>query len=143
MHRTDWYDLIDEVMLREADRVVTVHRLSEDDPFFRDHFPGRPVLPGVLATEALLQAGRALLGDRTPGGHRWVLGSARAIRFSRFLEPGQWLACDVRLMQLDGQEAKLAVSGFACQERPTEPSVLEGLAAAVSGRVVLRAVRLG
>lgn len=143
MHPTDWYSLVDDVLLLEPERVVTVHRLGEDDPFFRDHFPGRPVLPGVLATEALLQAGRVLLRGRVADGHRWVLGSGRAIRFSRFLEPGQWLVCDVRPMQIDGHEAKLAVSGFACAARPEGPEALEGLAAAVSGRVVLRPVRLG
>ena len=135
--------MIDEVLLSEPDRVVTVHRLDEHDPFFRDHFPGRPVLPGVLATEALLQACRVLLQDRVPGGERWVLGSARAVRFSRFLSPGQWLACDVRLLERSEGQAKMAVSGFACDTKPAGPDGVDSQPPAVSGRLILRPVRMG
>lgn len=135
----DWYALIDDVLLREPDRVVTRHRLDAGDPFFRDHFPGRPVLPGVLATEALVQAGRVLL-EGSPG--RWVLGSARAVRFSRFLEPGQWLVADVRLLGATPGEAKLAVSGHASDDGRCDPADLAALPTAVSGRLTLRLARL-
>lgn len=142
MHPTDWYALLDDVLLREPDRVVTVHQLAESDPFFRDHFPGRPVLPGVLATEALLQACREMLAGQVEDGGRWVLDSAKALRFSQFLTPSQWLVCDVKLLDLGDQQAKIAASGYACDERPGSADALDGLSAAVSGRLVLRPIRL-
>jgi 3-hydroxyacyl-[acyl-carrier-protein] dehydratase len=135
----DWYAFADDILLREPDRVVTRHRLDPADPFFRDHFPGRPVLPGVLATEALVQAGRVLLADRDG---RWVLGSARAVRFNRFLSPGQWLVAEVRLLGDVGEDAKLAVSGHASDDGRVDPADLGSLEAAVSGRLTLRRARL-
>ncbi|MEQ8843248.1 MAG: hypothetical protein RIB58_00205 [Phycisphaerales bacterium] len=134
----DWYAFVDEILLQEADRVVTIHRLLERAPYFRDHFPGRPVLPGVLATEAMVQAGRLLLGRSRADAGRWVLGSARALRFSRFLSPGQWLVCDVRLKEASDDRCSLAASCLAAFEAPTDASALDTLETAVSGRLVLR-----
>ena len=138
----DWYAFVDGIVLREPDRIVTRHKLDPSDPFFRDHFPGRPVLPGVLVTEALLQAGRALLEHRINGGDRWVLGSVRAMRFSRFLEPGQWLVADVRLIDLEDDRARLAATCLLAEGDGVDAGALEGLAQAASGRVELRPVRL-
>ncbi len=139
----DWYAFVDDVVLREPERVVTRHRLDTTDPFFRDHFPGRPVLPGVLATEALVQAGRLLLKGHVEGAGRWVLGSARAVRFSRFLTPGQWLGCDVRLLSASPEEAKVAVAGLVGDDGEFDIASLDGLPTAVSGRLVLRPARFG
>lgn len=143
----DWYAFVDDTLLCEPERVVTRHRLNEADPFFRDHFPGRPVLPGVLATEALVQASRLLLeghvDEHVEGARRWVLGSARAVRFSTFLTPGQWLVCDVKLLGVSAEEAKLAVAGLVCGQGPCDLDALEGLATAVTGRLVLRPARFG
>ncbi len=135
----DWYALTDDVLLRERDRVITRHRLDPADPFFRDHFPGRPVLPGVLAIESLVQAGRELLAGHVDGANRWVLGSARAVRFSSFLTPGQWLVCDVKLVKLEGEAATIAAAGRACDQAEVDLVGVDGLPAAVSGRLTLRA----
>lgn len=139
----DWYAFVDDVLLHEPERVVTRHRLDQSDPFFRDHFPGRPVLPGVLATEALVQASRILLGGHAEGAERWVLGSARAVRFSRFLTPGQWLVCDVKLLAASAEEARVAVAGFVSEDDRCDAAAPDGLPTAVSGRLVLRPARFG
>ncbi|UYV12192.1 MAG: hypothetical protein NCW75_12930 [Phycisphaera sp.] len=139
----DWYAFVDDILLHEPERVVTRHRLDQGDPFFRDHFPGRPVLPGVLATEALVQASRILLGDHVEGAARWVLGSARAVRFSKFLTPGQWLVCDVKLLRASAEEAKVAVAGLVADEAECDLGTLGGLPTAISGRLVLRPARIG
>lgn len=138
-----WYAFVDDILLHEPERVVTRHRLDPSDPFFRDHFPGRPVLPGVLATEALVQASRIVLDGHVEGAGRWVLGSARAVRFSKFLTPGQWLVCDVKLLGVSTEEAKLAVAGHVCEDGECDTEALDSLPAAVSGRLVLRPARFG
>ena len=147
----DWYAFAHDVLMREPDRVVTRHRLDEQDPFFRDHFPGRPVLPGVLAIEAMLQAGRTLLAQHHEDGGRWVLASSRALRFSRFLSPGQWLVCQVRLLEDEPANATVAASCFALDasesgseiDAGSELDAIDGLSTVVSGRLVLRPARLG
>ncbi|MFI4915198.1 MAG: 3-hydroxyacyl-ACP dehydratase FabZ family protein [Phycisphaerales bacterium JB060] len=139
----DWYALTDDILLHEPDRVVTRHRLDADDPFFRDHFPGRPVLPGVLATEALVQAGRVLLAGHVEQADRWVLASARAVRFTSFLSPGQWLVCEVKLLGVEDGLARLAATGRSCDTDEIEPVELGSLPTALSGRLELRVPRFG
>jgi len=139
----DWYDFAKDIVHREADRVVTRHRLDAEAPYFRDHFPGRPVLPGVLATEALLQAGRVLLSGQFAGGERWVLGSARAIRFSRFLEPGQWMVCDVKLLEASADQARIAAICGVSEGAQIALEAVGDLPQVASGRLVLRPARLG
>jgi|GEM_PF-774950 len=138
----DWYVFVDDVVLREPERIVTRHRLDESDQFFRDHFPGRPVFPGVLATEALVQAGRLLLEGHVEDAKRWVLGSARAVRFSKFLTPGQWLVCDAKLLSVAPEEAKVAVTVLVGPDAECDVAALDGLPTAVSGRLTLRPSRL-
>ena len=139
----DWYAFAQDVVHREPQRVVTRHGLTAEAPFFRDHFPGRPVMPGVLVTEAVLQAGRLLLGDRVAGGERWVLGAARAIRFSRFLEPGQWLVCDVSLMESSTDHARVRAACGVSERAEIDLDAIEALPQAASGRFVLRPPRVG
>lgn len=137
----DWYAPTDDVLLREHNRVVTRRRLDAADPYFRDHFPGRPVLPGVLAIESLVRAGRVLLSAQVEGADRWALGSARAVRFSSFLTPGQWLVCDVKLVKLEEATATIAATGRAWDQAEVDLADVEGLPAAISGRLTLRAGR--
>lgn len=134
----DWYTPAEEVVLLEPDRVVTRRLVQDHEPAFRDHFPGRPVLPGVLAVEALTRACRRVLEGRVPGAERWVLGSASMVRFNRFVEPGQWLVCEAQLIGHDAAHASMtAIARIEDEQQPG------GGTPAVNGRLVLRPVRLG
>ena len=56
--------LVDRVLELGDDRVLTLKNVTINEPFFTGHFPGRPVMPGVLMVEALAQSGAILaLGD--------------------------------------------------------------------------------
>src|SRR3970282_1366460 len=58
---------IDEVVdIEPTRRLVALKRVRADEPFFAGHFPGAPVMPGVLIIEALAQAGALLLFRETP-----------------------------------------------------------------------------
>ena len=73
--------------------------------FFQDHFPGFPVLPGVLALDILKQAIERCLGKT------WALAAIRNAKFSSYLKPGDSWDCEVK--QLAGNEwsAKLFHQG--------------------------------
>jgi 3-hydroxyacyl-[acyl-carrier-protein] dehydratase len=58
--------LVDRVDLLDADRIVARKMVSRNEPHFQGHFPGHPVMPGVLIVEALAQAG-ALFAARATG----------------------------------------------------------------------------
>ena len=53
--------LIDRIVERGADQIVTVKNVTRAEEYLSDHFPTFPVLPGVLMLEALVQAGRELV----------------------------------------------------------------------------------
>ena len=86
--------LVDKVVeLDPGVRAVAVKNVSVNEPFFQGHFPGQPVMPGVLILEALAQAG-LILGMRTmdadDGTIVYIAGIDKA-RFKRQVIPGDQL----------------------------------------------------
>ena len=94
--------LVDRVVEFEKDkRVLAYKNVSYNEPFFTGHFPGNPVMPGVLVVEALAQAGGLLTQlSRDPGagdGQTFYLVKVDNAKFSRMVVPGDRLELDVEL----------------------------------------------
>lgn len=93
--------LVDRVVEFEKDkRVLAYKNVTCNEPFFTGHFPGRPVMPGVLVIEALAQAGGLLTqlsrnGDGTE--QLFYLVKVDNAKFSRMVVPGDRLELDVEL----------------------------------------------
>jgi 3-hydroxyacyl-[acyl-carrier-protein] dehydratase len=91
--------LLDEVTeLEPGKRVVARRRVNEDDWWFAGHFPGRPVMPGVLIVEAMAQAGAvAVLIEEANRGKIAFFAGIDDCRFKRIVEPGDvlTLTCDI------------------------------------------------
>ena len=91
--------LIDEVLeLEPGERVVALKRVRGDEWFFRGHFPGRPVMPGVLIVEAMAQTGAvAVLAEEENRGRIAFFAGIDACRFKRIVSPGDtlMLACEI------------------------------------------------
>ncbi len=81
---------IDRVLECETgERIVALKALAFNEEFFRDHFPGMPVLPGAMILEGFVQAARHCLAGRPGGDDRWVLSEVAQMRFNRFVVPGE------------------------------------------------------
>lgn len=123
-------------MLEQSDeRIVTLKHVSNAEEYLQDHFPGYPVLPGVMMLEAMVQAARKLAG---PSAMPLVLGQVRALKYGAFVRPGCGLRVEVALhKRLDGGAIEFKGEGLLIQtgEPASEPKV------AVSGRFTLRPVR--
>jgi 3-hydroxyacyl-[acyl-carrier-protein] dehydratase len=106
-HR-DPFLLIDEVLVLEPGRrVVARKRVSEDEWYLRGHFPGRPVMPGVLIVEALAQTGAvAVLSLEENRGRIALFAGIDDVRFKRIVEPGDELELECELDQMRGPVGK-------------------------------------
>jgi beta-hydroxyacyl-ACP dehydratase FabZ len=94
--------LVDRVIeLVDGERVMALKNVSANEPFFEGHFPGRPIMPGVLICEALVQTGGLLAScskDGLPEGRGIVLAGLEHVRFRRRVVPGDQLRLEVELL---------------------------------------------
>ncbi len=91
--------LVDRILeLETGKRVVGLKNVSANEQFFQGHFPGAPVMPGVLIVEAMAQAGAvAVLSEEQNRGKLALFAGIDAVRFKRIVEPGDELelTCDL------------------------------------------------
>ena len=96
--------LVDRVVEFEAHkRLLAYKNVSNNEPFFSGHFPGHPVMPGVLVVEALAQAGGLLTQLSSPTGSErklFYLVKIDNARFSRMVVPGDRLDLEVTLKRV-------------------------------------------
>lgn len=128
---------VDEVVEATEDRIVTTKRADGDADFFRGHYPGQPVMPGVLLCECCFQAGALLiahrLGPDCAAEGVPVVTRIQDARFKRIVRPGDLLRIEVALDDvldnayfLTGRatvQNQLAVRVvFACMQADAAPS---------------------
>jgi 3-hydroxyacyl-[acyl-carrier-protein] dehydratase len=95
--------LVDRVIELDAHkRIRAIKNVTFNEPFFQGHFPGRPVMPGVLVIEAMAQAGGLLTQlsqpkDACHDGKLFYLVKVDNARFSRMVVPGDQLDIEVVL----------------------------------------------
>lgn len=112
---------VDRVLEHEAGRMVTEWDVRADAHFFRGHYPGQPLVPGVLICESAFQAGALLCAcderDAIPEGAVPVLTRIADARFRRRVGPGETLRCEVKLDERVGparyMTAKVTSNGEA------------------------------
>jgi 3-hydroxyacyl-[acyl-carrier-protein] dehydratase len=100
--------LIDEVLeLEPGQRVVALKHVREDEWYLRGHFPGRPVMPGVLIVEAMAQTGAvAVLSEEENRGRIALFAGIDDTRFKRIVEPGDELQLECVLEHVRGPIGK-------------------------------------
>lgn len=134
------FDLVDRVLERSDTRIVTLKHVSSAEEYLQDHFPTFPVLPGVLMLEAMVQAARRLCDS--PGALLpLVLGQVRALKYGRFVKPGDTLHVEVHRLKGAG-DGTFDLRGEVSVLDPSHPHAAPGApATACSGRFVLRPMK--
>jgi 3-hydroxyacyl-[acyl-carrier-protein] dehydratase len=95
-------------------RISAIKNVSVNEPFFQGHFPGHPVMPGVLMIEALAQAAAVLtyvtMKTSYPEGTLFLFAGIDGARFKRPVGPGDQLRLDVTMDRI-----KRGVGKFTCR----------------------------
>jgi 3-hydroxyacyl-[acyl-carrier-protein] dehydratase len=122
--------LVDRVLELEArKRIVAVKNVTFNEPFFPGHFPGAPVMPGVLIIEAMAQAGAVLLlHDMEDRDSKLVLftGIDKA-RFRRTVVPGDQLRVTLEVLKLRSTTCKMRARAEVDGQLVTEAEILSAL----------------
>jgi len=105
--------LIDRILdLEPGRKLVAVKNLSLAEEYLADHFPGFPVMPGVLMLEALTQAGAWLIRATDDFAHSVILlKQAKTIKYGSFVEPGRQLELRVEMVEHGPRESSFKAKG--------------------------------
>ena len=102
--------LIDRVLeLEPKKRIVTLKNVTINEPFFPGHFPGAPVMPGVLIVEAMAQSGAVLILNDIPDREKrlvYFTGIDKA-RFRRAVVPGDQIRMEAFTLRLSGGRGRV------------------------------------
>ena len=101
--------LVDRVLEIEKERVRAIKNVTYNEPFFCGHFPGQPVMPGVLVVEALAQAGGYLLFSQVEDreGKLIYFSGIDNCRFRKPVVPGDQLVFEVEVVAVRRTFAKI------------------------------------
>ncbi len=123
--------MVDKIIeYTEAKRIVGIKNVTINEPFFQGHFPGEPVMPGVLQLEAMAQVGAIMLMSQ-PGAAGKVpyFLSIEEAKFRRPVRPGDQLRIEIEVLRLRPRlsacAAKVIVDGLVCCEAEIRSAMVD------------------
>lgn len=93
--------LVDRVLELEEKRIVTIKNVTVNEEFFNGHFPGAPIMPGVLQVEAMAQTGAIMIMKNNvedPENTLMVFTGIKNAKFRKSVVPGDQLRMEVELV---------------------------------------------
>jgi 3-hydroxyacyl-[acyl-carrier-protein] dehydratase len=91
--------LLDEIVERGEDRIVCRKTFRDDEYFFQGHYPGMPLVPGVILCEAAMQAGAVLLSAQLSDAGEGAPVATRMnnVKFRQMVKPGDTIDIEIKL----------------------------------------------
>jgi 3-hydroxyacyl-[acyl-carrier-protein] dehydratase len=89
---------VDKIISKENNKIQTSLKLTGDEDFFKGHFPGNPIMPGVLLQEAIFQTGALLMSGDENGG-LGVVTRVQNAKFKNMVKPMDELIMEVELVE--------------------------------------------
>lgn len=96
---------VDEIISADKDGSVSVHTFTEDEFFFKGHFPQYPVVPGVILVETMAQAGGAALSFQKTftEGSMFFLGTVNKVKFRKQVRPGDTVRLEIKNLRVSAK----------------------------------------
>jgi UDP-3-O-[3-hydroxymyristoyl] N-acetylglucosamine deacetylase/3-hydroxyacyl-[acyl-carrier-protein] dehydratase len=107
--------LVDRIVdFEPRQRIVGIKNVTINEPFFQGHFPGHPIMPGVLSIEAMAQVGGMLLMGAIDDPENKVVYfmSLDKIKFRRPVKPGDQIRFELEMQQIRGSVCKMRGVGL-------------------------------
>jgi 3-hydroxyacyl-[acyl-carrier-protein] dehydratase len=119
-------DRITEMDL-EAQTITGIKNVTFNEPFFQGHFPGNPVMPGVLQLEAMAQVGGVLLNElKKNEGQLVVFMAINNAKFRRVVRPGDQLRFEMKITKLRSRLCMVRGEAYVGEELASEADLMFG-----------------
>jgi 3-hydroxyacyl-[acyl-carrier-protein] dehydratase len=122
--------LVDRILeVEPRRRIVGIKNVTVNEPFFQGHFPGKPVMPGVLIVEAMAQVGGVLLLSDVPDREKKLVlfAGIDEARFRRPVGPGDQVRFEVEVLRLKASTCKLQGKAFVDGALVAEAVILSAM----------------
>jgi len=119
--------LVDRIVAVEGTRkIVGIKNVTINEPFFQGHFPGHPIMPGVLIVEAMAQTGGLLLMQQVPDRENKVVYfmALDGVKFRKPVVPGDQLRMEVEMLQFRGKIARMKGTATVDGQLTTEAEMM-------------------
>ena len=123
--------LVDRILeIQGRERIVGIKNVTFNEPFFQGHFPGHPVMPGVLIVEAMAQCGGMLLMGMVdhPESKVVYFMSIDAVKFRRPVVPGDQLRFEVEMLQFRGKSCRMRGQAYVDGQVAAEAEMMAAIA---------------
>ena len=120
--------MVDRILeLEPGERIVALKNVTINEPFFQGHFPGTPIMPGVLIIEAMGQAGGVLViesaSEERHGAPVYFMGMDK-VRFRKPVVPGDQLILEVKILKSRAKVVKLSGVATVDGQRVAEAELM-------------------
>lgn len=119
--------LVDRIVERDPpNRIVGIKNVTINEPFFQGHFPGHPVMPGVLLVEAMAQVGGMLLmgAVENPEDKVVYFMSLDKVKFRRPVTPGDQVRFELEMLNFKGRRCQMRGEGFVEGKKVVEAEMM-------------------
>lgn len=122
--------LVDRIVELEKDtRAVGIKNVSVNEPFFQGHFPGNPIMPGVLIVEGMAQVGAALLLSSIPDRRDKLIffTGIDQCRFRKPVVPGDSIRYELEVLKLRPRVCRMRGKAFVEDQLVAEAEILSAM----------------
>jgi len=120
-HRSPFL-FVDEIVEADNQKIIAKHVFTENEFFFKGHFPEYPVVPGVILVETMAQSGGAGLRKLGVLGEKglFFLATVDKVKFRRQVRPGDEVRCEITNLRVSPKMIKQSGKAFVGDELAAE-----------------------